>query len=113
MVHMSRSTATMPKIVNAPRDILDPHYTVEDLAYIDLMQSRINVARAILAARLDKGMTQDEVGRKAGTKQSRVSEIEGLRGNPRFDTLDRLARVLGLMVTLMPWSAALAGERKP
>lgn len=65
-------------------------------------RSHVSVARLLLRARLDQQMTQDELGRAAGTKQSRISEIEALKGNPRFDTLDRIARVLGLMITLAP-----------
>jgi len=65
-------------------------------------RSHVNVATILLGARLDQQMTQDELGRAAGTKQSRISEIEALKGNPRFETLDRIARVLGLMITLTP-----------
>ncbi len=85
-------------------NLLKPGYTLAERALIDAMQSRINVARAVLRARLDRGLSQEEVGRAAGTKQSRVSEIEGMKGNPRFDTLDRIARVLGLVLALVPRS---------
>ncbi len=82
--------------------VLDPNYTPAERDLIKGMRSRINIARAVLKARLDDGLTQDELGKAAGTKQSRVSEIEAMKGNPRFDTLDRIAGVLGLAITLVP-----------
>jgi len=92
--------------------LLDPQYTDAERVELDKLQSRINVARAVLQARLDQGLTQEELGRAAGTKQSRISDLEGLKGNPRFDTLDRVARVLGLMIALIPRSEP-AAQVKP
>jgi transcriptional regulator with XRE-family HTH domain len=66
------------------------------------MRSHITVATTLLKHRLDLGYSQEELGRAAGTKQSRISEIEASKGNPRFDTLDRIASVLGLMIALVP-----------
>lgn len=87
--------------------LLDPEYSPAQLAARDQIVSHINVARMVLSTRLDLGLTQEELGRAAGTKQSRISEIEALKGNPRFDTLDRIAKVLGLMIALVPRGEAL------
>jgi transcriptional regulator with XRE-family HTH domain len=62
----------------------------------------MNVGRAIVEHRLKLGLSQAEVARRADTKQSRISEIETLGGNVRFDTLDKIALALGLEVTLQP-----------
>ena len=35
-----------------------------------------------------------------------MSEIEAMSGNPRFETLDRISRAVGLMVTLAPRTAS-------
>lgn len=78
------------------------NFTAAEREELEALRSRVNVARAISFARVDQGLSQDELGRKAGTKQSRVSEIENLDGNPRFDTLDRISRALGLMIDLVP-----------
>lgn len=80
----------------------DVMYTAREMLRLEALRSRINVARAISIARVEHGLTQDELGRQAGTKQSRVSEVEGMRGNLRFDTLDRITRTLGLMIDLVP-----------
>jgi transcriptional regulator with XRE-family HTH domain len=84
-------------------DLLSPRSPSRaDLDIRERRRSRHNVARAIIDARVDLGLSQDELGRRAGTKQSRVSEIEAMKGNPRFDTLDRISRMLGLMIDLVP-----------
>ena|ERR1041385_9136449 len=82
-------------------DLLEPRYTAAEREQLEELQSRINVARQVLHYRLALGLSQDELGRLAGTKQSRISELELMDGNLRFDTLDRIARVLGLAVTLV------------
>ncbi len=82
--------------------LLEPRYSRADQERLEALRSRINVARALLAARVANGLTQEELGKAAGTKQSRVSEIEAMKGNPRFDTLDRIARAANLMVALLP-----------
>lgn len=75
---------------------------------VEELRSRANVANAIARARIKLGLSQHEVGARAGTKQSRISELEGLQGNVRFDTLDRVAQVLGLMIDLVPRTSAEA-----
>lgn len=87
-------------------DLLDPKYTDLERSDLEDLRSYINVARTVLDTRLSLGLTQQELGKMAGTKQSRISEIEALKGNLRFDTLDRVARALGLMVTLVPRTVA-------
>jgi transcriptional regulator with XRE-family HTH domain len=88
-------------------DLLRPRYTTQDLEILDQRRSLANVARAIIDARVELGLSQEELGQRAGTKQSRVSEIEAMKGNPRLDTLDRIARVLGKAVDLVDrWPAA-------
>lgn len=82
------------------------HYTPAQLARREELRSRLNVAQSLLEARVESGLTQAELGKLAGTNQARVSELEGLRGNPRFDTLDRVASAVGLMVQLIPRKAA-------
>jgi transcriptional regulator with XRE-family HTH domain len=64
------------------------------------LRSRINVASALLRARLKKGWTQKQLAEVVGTRQSRISELETTNGNPRFSTVDRVASALGLELTL-------------
>jgi transcriptional regulator with XRE-family HTH domain len=74
------------------------------------MESALNVARAVMFERVAQGMTQAELGTAAGTKQSRISQVEAMKGNPRFDTLDRIAQALGLAVALVPKRPIITSE---
>jgi transcriptional regulator with XRE-family HTH domain len=81
-------------------------YTKAEREKVDSLRSWINVSRELLNARLAHGYTQATVARIAKTNQARVSEIEAMNANPRFETLDRVAAAVGLMVTLVPRAAA-------
>src|SRR5687767_11447787 len=76
-----------------------PESEAEQSAF-ERWRSRMNVGRILIRWRLRKGLTQDQLARLAGTKQSRISELESLGGNVRFDTLDKVTRALGLEITL-------------
>lgn len=52
------------------------------------------VARAILEARLKKGMTQQDLARAMHTKQSVISRAESAKTTPSLSFLKRLAQVL-------------------
>ena len=80
--------------------LLDPEYTDDELRCNEELRSRINIANAIASARINQRLTQAQLAALAGTKQGRVSEVEGLQGNPRLDTLDRITRALGLEITV-------------
>lgn len=84
-----------------------PNYTQAEQDLIEDLRSRMNVSRGIIKRRAEMGLTQAELGRRAKTKQSRVSEVESMKGNPRFSTLDNVTRVLGLMLTVEPRTAVL------
>lgn len=49
---------------------------------------------AVLRARIEKGLTQQELARKIGTKQSVISRLESGRANPSIMFLKRLAQAL-------------------
>lgn len=51
--------------------------------------------RAIIKARMKKGMTQSQVAKKMGTTQSAISRIEAGRSSPTIPYLQRLADALG------------------
>lgn len=53
------------------------------------------IARAVLEARLDKGLSQKELAAQLHTKQSVISRVENARTKPSLDFLERLADVLG------------------
>jgi len=61
-----------------------------------LEETRIEyeIARALIKARLEKGLTQAEIARRMNTKQSVISRVENARTMPSLAFLKRLAQVL-------------------
>ena len=49
---------------------------------------------ALIRARIEKGLTQEELARKVGTKQSVISRFESGRANPSVACLKKLAQAL-------------------
>jgi transcriptional regulator with XRE-family HTH domain len=54
------------------------------------------LGRAVKSARLAKGLTVEQLGRRAGVSTGLISQLERGRGNPSFLILQRLAEALEL-----------------
>ncbi len=65
----------------------DPVFKAE----YDKLQPEFAVIRAVIEARMKKGLTQKMLAGKMGTKQSVISRLESGRGNPSLAFLKRLA----------------------
>lgn len=52
------------------------------------------VARALVLARVKNKLTQKELARRMGTKQSVISRVESAKTTPSLSFLKRLAKVL-------------------
>ncbi len=66
----------------------------------DKLAPRYAVISELIAARMEKGMTQAEIAKKIGTKQSAIARLEGGNVNPSLDFLERIANVLGCKLTI-------------
>ena len=53
------------------------------------------VARAVIEARIKKGMTQEDLAKAMNTKQSVISRVENAKTVPSLSFLKRLAQVFG------------------
>lgn len=84
-----------PELARAPR-------TQAGKQASERLRTRVAIAKAIIGARLQRGWTQLQLADAAGTKQSRISELESIKGNPTLETVDRVASVLGLQLSLKP-----------
>ena len=49
---------------------------------------------ALIRARIEKGLTQEQLAKKIGTKQSVISRFESGRANPSIAFLKKLAQAL-------------------
>ena len=53
------------------------------------------IARALIQARIKRGLTQKELARRLRTKQSVISRVENAKTTPTISFLKRLAEILG------------------
>jgi DNA-binding XRE family transcriptional regulator len=59
------------------------------------LEPEYELIRQIIKARMEQDMTQSELARLIGTKQSNISRLEGGDYNPSLQFLKRVARGLG------------------
>ena len=53
------------------------------------------VARGIVEARMQEGLTQQELARRSGMKAANLCRLENGNGNPSVSTLSKIANGLG------------------
>lgn len=58
-------------------------------------EARLQLAELVYGARVDAGLTQTELARRAGTRQTVISAIENGAQAPSGLMLERIARALG------------------
>ena len=71
-------------------ELKDPDFKAE----YDRQQPEFAVINAIIEARRKRGITQDDLAQKIGTKQSVISRLESGRANPSIAFLKKLAQAL-------------------
>lgn len=74
----------------------DPKFKAE----YDKLQPEFALIRTMIEARMKKGVTQKELAKKIGTKQSVISRLESGRANPSIAFLKRLAGALDSSVEI-------------
>jgi transcriptional regulator with XRE-family HTH domain len=77
---------------------------------IEAAQDQLVLGRALRALRQGAGMTQGEVGVRAGTDDTHVSRMERGQFDVRWHTLQRLLRALD--ATLADLADAIANDPK-
>lgn len=63
-------------------------------AEYDKLQPEFAVIHAIIEARIKKSLTQKELAKKIGTKQSVISRLESGHANPSLAFLKKIAQAL-------------------
>lgn len=68
-------------------------------AYDDL-EPEYQIIRSIIERRIQKGITQAELARKAGTRQSAIARLESGTYNPSLRFLKRVAKALDAQIKI-------------
>lgn len=66
----------------------------------DKLAPRYAVISQLIAARIRRKMTQQDVAKKVGTKQSAIARLESGSVNPSLEFLQKVAQVMGCKLTV-------------
>ena len=66
--------------------------------FAEMAQRRQALTEALVARRLDLGLSQTEVAARMGTSQSAVARLETGQADIRMSTLERYAAALGQVI---------------
>ena len=70
----------------------------KDLEFVrefDSLEEEFTLTRALIGARAQAGLTQEELAQRMGTTQSVVARLEGGRSRPSTTTLAKFAEATG------------------
>lgn len=68
----------------------------------DALDFEFAIIGALIDARAKRGMTQEKLAKKIGTKQSAIARFESGRSNPTFAFVQKLSDALDLKITATP-----------
>lgn len=71
-----------------------------DLTPQELERPEMQIARALVAVRRDKRITQQQLAERTGIAQADISRLENGNSNPSLRTLQRLADGLGMKIVV-------------
>lgn len=73
-------------------------------AYAEQMQPFADLAKAVVGARIERNLTQQDLSKLTGVAQSDISRLESCEGNPSLKTLIRIAEGMDmrLQVSFVP-----------
>ncbi|MBI2640995.1 helix-turn-helix transcriptional regulator [Candidatus Roizmanbacteria bacterium] len=66
----------------------------------DKLNPRYEAISELISARIKKGITQRELAKKVGTKQSAIARFEAGNVNPSLSFLEKIAKVMGYKLTI-------------
>jgi len=71
-------------------------------AEYEALRPQYELIEQVITVRTQQGITQEELAKRAGTKQSNISRFEGGNYNPSLEFMQKLAQGLGkeLQITL-------------
>jgi DNA-binding XRE family transcriptional regulator len=94
---------TKPVSELAKEWLKDPEFVNE----YEALEEEFVLAGALIDARANSNLTQDQIAERMGTSRTAVVRLEGGKGNPSLNTLRRFAEATGtkLRVSFEPSSA--------
>ena len=66
----------------------------------DVLAPEFAIAEAVIEKRIEQGMSQAELAKKIGTKQSAISRLESGNYNPSIKLLEKVAKALKLKLSI-------------
>lgn len=84
-------TNTIPLSKMSDEWFKDPEFVRE----YDALEEEFALARALIGARAQAGLTQEELAQRMGTTQSAIARMEGGKGRPSTTTLAKVAKATG------------------
>lgn len=69
-------------------------------AYYHEMQPLADISKSLIAARMEKNLTQKELSKLTGISQADISRIESCDASPSLRTLQKLAKGLDMQVKI-------------
>jgi len=64
------------------------------------LSPRYRIISDFIAARIKKGLTQQQLAQKIGTKQSAIARLESGNVNPSLEFMEKIASVMGYKLTI-------------
>lgn len=77
----------------------------------DILNFRLSLPEACRRMRKTAGMTQPDFAKMLGIAPRSYADIERGQGNPRLDTLDKIARIFGFQVVFGPMPPVTGRDR--
>jgi ribosome-binding protein aMBF1 (putative translation factor) len=84
-------TKTIPLSKLSDEWFKDPEFVRE----YEALEEEFALAAALIKARADAGLTQEDLARRMGTTQSAVARLEGGKSHPSTTTLAKFAKATG------------------
>lgn len=76
------------------------NFSESELSPQELERPEMQIARALVAVRREKRITQQQLAERTGIAQADISRLENGNSNPSLRTLQRLADGLGMKIVV-------------
>ncbi len=93
---MIRTRASRPFGEYHEEQMRDPAFATAYRA----LEPEFQVARQVIRLRLERGLSQEELAKKAGTGQPNISRLERATINPSLHFLQKVAEALGAEIEI-------------